>query len=194
MKIESYRQPQSSFLSMEKDMGIITDLILRNKRLKKLLYYTTKDALKCPDVTDEQLYEMFGKNIKFTPKLHVDPQILNYIIISYDTFAPNANNPQFRDNLIVFDIICNFDQWHLVDFQLRPYKIAAEIDSMINGQKLTGIGQLEFYGAAQHNWNEDFGGITLMYTAIHGGEDKKFMPNPADDEQFIKDFNEMFNN
>ncbi len=194
MKIQSYRQPKTSFLSLEKDMGIITDLILKNKRLKKLLYYTTKDALSRPDLTDEQTYEMFGTNIKFTPKLHVDPNILNYLMINYDTFAPNATNPEFRDNLIVIDIVCNFEQWHLKDFQLRPYRIAAEIDSMIDGQKLSGIGELEFYGAVQHNWNDDFGGVTLMYTAIHGGEDKKFMPNPADDEQFIKDFDEMFNN
>jgi hypothetical protein len=30
---------------------------------------------------------------------------------------------------------------------LRPYKIAAEIDSMFNRKKLTGIGEIEFLGA-----------------------------------------------
>jgi hypothetical protein len=30
---------------------------------------------------------------------------------------------------------------------LRPYKIAAEIDSMFNDRYLTGIGKLEFVGA-----------------------------------------------
>jgi len=53
MKIESYRQPKSSFLSMEKDLGIITNLILKNSRLKKLLYYTTPDALSKPNLNDE---------------------------------------------------------------------------------------------------------------------------------------------
>lgn len=194
MKIESYRMPKSSFLSMEKDMGIITDLILKNKRLKKLLYYTTNNPLKSPDLTDEQTYELFGKNIRLVPKLHIDKSVLNYIIISFDNFATNGTNPEFRDNLIAIDIICHFDQWHLEDFSLRPYRIAAELDSMLDKQKLTGIGQLEFYGAAQQNWDDEFGGITLFYNAIHGGEDKKFMPNPADEEQFLNDFNEMFNN
>jgi len=30
-----------------------------------------------------------------------------------------------------------------------------------------------------------------MYQAIHGVEDKEKMPNPQDEAQFIKDFNEM---
>jgi hypothetical protein len=45
MKIENYQFPKSSFLSMEKDLNLIIDLFLKNKRLKKLLYYTTKDCM-----------------------------------------------------------------------------------------------------------------------------------------------------
>ena len=52
-----------------------------------------------------------------------------------------------EDNIISFDIICHFDQWQLEDFQLRPYRIAAEIDSMIDKKHLTGIGNLNFLGA-----------------------------------------------
>jgi len=45
MKIENYQFPKSSFLSIEKDLSIITNLMLKNDRLKKLLYYTTPNAL-----------------------------------------------------------------------------------------------------------------------------------------------------
>jgi len=31
---------------------------------------------------------------------------------------------------------------------LRPYKIAAEIDTMLNQKQLTGLGKLEFLGAS----------------------------------------------
>lgn len=33
----------------------------------------------------------------------------------------------------------------------------------------------------------------LMYHATHGEEDKKNIPNPKEQEQFIQDFNEMYN-
>lgn len=193
MKIENYQFPKSSFLSMEKDLEIITNAFFKNSRLKKLLYYTTNDALEKPALSQEQTREVFNKNVKIVPKLYIDGSVLSYIIISFDNFTPNATNPEFRDNVISFDIICHFDQWQLKDFQLRPYKIAAEIDSMFNGKHLTGIGELNFLGASQIILNEEYAGISLMYSAIHGEEDKKFMPNPMDEEQFLKDFNEFHN-
>jgi len=37
---------------------------------------------------------------------------------------------------------------------LRPYKIAGEIDAMLNKTKLTGIGEVEFQGADDLLLNE----------------------------------------
>lgn len=188
MKVEGYTIPKSSFLSIEKDMGIITKQLLSNPRLKRLLYYTTNDALDQPNLTDEQSLELFGKNIKNIPKLYVDGSVLNYIIINFDNFTPNRTNPEFRDNIIEFDIICHYDQWTLKDFQLRPYRIAAEIDSMFDGKHLTGIGETEFLGANQIILTDEFAGLCLMFRAVHGEEDKKFFPNPEDDKKFIEEF------
>ena len=193
MKIVSYEYPKSSFLSLEKDLQIIVDKIIKNDRLKKMLFYTTKDCLSKPDVSEDDSIEMFGKNIKIVPKLIVDSSVLNYIIISFDNFTGNATNPEFRDNIIEFDIICHFDQWQMKDFELRPYKIAAEIDSMFNDKHLTGIGKLEFLGANQMILTDEYAGLCLMYQAIHGDEDKKGMPNPRDEIDFIKDFNKFHN-
>ena len=176
-------------------MEIITNKMLKNERLKRLLYYTTKDALDKdkPNIDEDASLELFGKNIKLVPKLSIDGSVLNYIIISFDNFTPNATNPEFRDNIISFDVICHFDQWQLKGFQLRPYKIAAEIDSMFDGQHLTGIGDLNFLGANQLILNDEFAGFSLMYQVVHGEEDKKNLPNPIENDQFIKEFNEMWN-
>lgn len=193
MKIVNYEFPHSSFLSVEKDMEIITNKFFKNDRLKKLLYYTTKNALDEKNIGEKETYALFGKNIKIVPKLQIDGEVLNYIIISFDNFTPNAENPEFRDNIISFDVICHFDQWQLQGFQLRPYKIAAEIDSMFNNKHLTGIGTLQFLGANQLILNDEFAGFSLMYQAIHGEEDKKNMPNPIEQEQFEKEFNIMWN-
>ena len=194
MRIESYRQPKSSFLALEKDLSIITDLILKNERLKKLIHYTSRDALRRAKLTDEQTYELFGKNIKLVPKVKIDPTVLNYVVINFDEFNTNMTNPHFRDNTIGIDIICHYDQWHLEDFQLRPYRIAAEIDSMLDGQRLSGIGTLEFAGAVLQNWTEEYGGVTLFYRAVHGDEDKKNALNSDTDADIIENFNEIFNN
>ena len=133
---------------------------------------------------------MFGKNIKLVPKLTVDGSVLNYIIISCDNFTP-SENPEFRDNIIEFDIICHFDQWQLKDFSLRPYKIAAEIDSMLGKQKLSGIGQIEFIGASQLILTDEFGGICLLYRSYHGGDDKVNAPTEKENQNIIDNFNKM---
>ena len=194
MRIDGYHIPKSSFLSMETDTGIIVNEILKNNRLKKLLYYTTSDAMEKPNLTEDQSLSLLGTNIKIVPKLYVDGSVLNYVLINFDNFIP-SENPEFRDNTIQFDIVCHFDQWNLRDYALRPYKIAGEIDSMFNLKKLTGIGYLEFVGATQIVLNDEFAGLCLMYRTVHGGEDEKYMPTYPDknsgkikEEQFIKEF------
>ena len=192
MKINRYRYPESSFLSVDKDMDIIIGWMLKDKNLEKLLYYTTPDALKKPDLTEEQIVDLVNTNIRRIPKLYIDGSVLNYVIISFDKFTPSMN-PQYRDNLITFDIICHFDQWELLDNQLRPYRIAAQIDTLFNNRHLTGIGVTNFMGASQILLNDEFAGLSLVYEVVHGGEDKYGMPNPADQQQFVDDFNQLFN-
>ena len=192
MKIDNIKNPESAFLAQEKDMRIIVDRMAANQRLRKLLYYTTPDALKKPEVSDQNFAKMFGKNIRNLPKLYIDKDVLNYIVISFDNFTPNGDNPEFRDNTIEFDIICHYNQWQLADsFQLRPYRIAAELDSMLDKKHLTGIGQLNFVGAQQIILTDEFAGLCLLYDTIHGGEDKKYMPNPADEQMFIEGYFKM---
>jgi hypothetical protein len=193
MKKEVYTYPKSSFLSTEKDMSIIVNMIMKNDRLKKMLHYTSRDCLSKPNLNQDESLALFGKNIKIVPKLYVDGSVLNYIIVSFDNFTQNGTNPEFRDNIVEFDIICHFDQWHMKDFELRPYKIAAELDSMFNNKHLTGIGELQFLGANQMILTDEYAGLCVMYQAIHGEEDKKKMPNPMDEEAFIANFDAMFN-
>ena len=190
MKIDGYEAPKSSFLSINKDMRLLVDKFLSNERLKKLLFYTTKDALEKPQLSEEESISLFGKQIKLVPKLYVDNSVLTYVIISFDNFLPSTN-PEFRDNLIEFDIICHFDQWQLKDYNLRPYRIAAEIDSMLDKRKLTGIGKIEFLGAKQIILTDEFAGICLLYQTYHGEEDKKRMPNPTEQADFEELFKQM---
>lgn len=182
MKIENYQFNKSSFLSVEKDMSIIVDKMLSNEKLKKLLFYTTRDAYKRPNLTEDESISLFGKQIKIVPKVYTDPEVLTYIIISFDDFTTNITNPEFRDNYICFDIICHLDQWQLEDFQLRPYRIAAEIDQMLDKKHLTGIGKLEFAKGRQVLLTDEFAEVSLVYRAIHGNEDKINALSPEQEE------------
>ena len=173
MRIENFQRPHSSFLSVDKDTDLIISKMLKNNRLKRLLFYPTKDCLtnasgKCPNLTDEESIGLIDTCIRTVPRLALNDDIPVFIVITFDNFASNATNPYFRDNTIEFDIVCDFDQWRIADGQLRPYRIAGEIDSMFNNTHLSGIGTLEFLGAKHQSVNDSCACISLIYTAIHG--------------------------
>ena len=114
----------SSFLSIEKDTErILTKLFfenqIENKQLLRLLVIPTKDCLS--DMTNPEYKEKIANTtlatlfkdgyIKLAPKIAMPEQeiVKSYIIISFDNFNANAENPQYRDCTIHFDIICHTD-------------------------------------------------------------------------------------
>ena len=199
MRIENFQRPHSSFLSIDKDLDLIITKMLKNDRLKRLLYYPTKDCItnasgKCPNLTDEESIGLIDTQIRTVPRVALSDDVPIYVIISFDNFILNTTNPHFRDNTIEFDIVCDFDQWRIADGQLRPYRIAGEIDSMFNNTHLSGIGTLEFLGAKQENINDTCACVSLIYMAIHGDEDVKDMLSNQADEQFQREFNANWNN
>jgi hypothetical protein len=82
----------------------------------------------------------------------------------------------------------------LKDFKLRPFRIAAELDSMLDKKHLTNMGQMEFLSLdSKLVENAEFAGMCLRYRVVHGGEDKYYMPNPQDEVNFLENFLNMPN-
>lgn len=176
---------KSSFLSCEKDAEtIIKKLFVTSKPysddLKRLLVINTKDCLDNSNENYRKIVEntsvkelVEGKYITLVPriKLKEHEEVKNYIIISFDNFA-STTNPEYRDCVVSFDILCHTDYWDLGDYKLRPLKIAGIIDGILNNVKLSGIGTLQFLSLNQYSPNEIFAGYTLSFEAVHGNDDR----------------------
>jgi len=54
---------------------------------------------------------------------------------------------------------------------MRPIKIAGYIDGILNNNKLSGIGTLNFAGMNEIILDENLAGYCLMYVATHGSDD-----------------------
>ena len=176
----------SSFLSCEKDTETILRKLLIESRpysndLKRLLVipnsdcltnrtkeeYQKVDSMSVSDLIKEG-YIILSPTIEY--KEH-DP-VQARLVISFNNFIPNEENPVFRDCTINFDILCNTKIWNLMDFQQRPFKILGYIDGILNNNRLSGIGTLNFVGCAGPVVNEDIGMFTLIYRAVHGSDDQ----------------------
>ena len=183
---------KSSFLSCEKDTeSIIRKLFVESKPysdiLKRLLLINTPDCLN--DMTN-QVYIDKIKNtsikdlrekgyVRLEPKIKLkeNEEVKSYIVISFDNFAPNKNNPEFRDCIVMIDILCHTDYWDVGNFRLRPLKIAGYIDGILNNCKLSGIGTFQFIGCNELVLNEELSGYCLMYSAVHGSDDEITTPS-----------------
>lgn len=180
------RDFNSSFLSCEKDLEAILKKLFVDSRpysdlLKRLLVINNKDCLDTTNsayaelIADTSLSDLVeGGYIKIAPRLEFGEheEIKSYVVIEFNNFMPNANNPQYRDSVIDFNIICNTDAWDLGNYQLRPVKIMGYIDGLLDQAKLTGIGTLQFMGANEIVLDQNISGYLLRYAAIHGSDDK----------------------
>lgn len=178
MKLPGYEYPKSSLLGMPKDAALIMSKITSNQRILKLLWYNTRDWEKKPNVTGEQIKEMFDtKQISSVPKIKIDRADKTYLRLTYGSITRNATNPFYRDNTFGIDIVCHYDLWDLGDFEERPYRLAGEIDSILDGSRLSGIGKLEFISCVPYVYDDEFAGTTLTYLAYRGNEDKHWPLN-----------------
>lgn len=167
MKVNLFERQETTFATAQKDLFKLVQQLIANEKLKKLLFYQTKDALEKPALSSEETLGLIHKNIRVIPKLEIDEEVESYIIITFDNFTTNATNPEFRDNTITFDIICHLDNWIMENYQLRPYMIMGEIDGMLNKKKLNGIGEIDFMGANQLILSPDLAGFSLVYRVIN---------------------------
>ena len=176
----------SSFLSCEKDTETILRKLFIESRpysntLKRLLVIPNKDCLtnttniEYQKVDSMQIKELIEEGyIVLSPRIEYkehDP-VQARIVLSFDNFIPNQENPEFRDCTINFDILCNTEAWDLTDFQQRPFKILGYIDGILNNSRLSGIGILNFVGCAGPVINENVGMFSLIYRAVHGSDDQ----------------------
>lgn len=178
---------KSSFLSCEKDCETILEKLFikapkkHSRELIKLLVINNKD---CLDEENSEVYKEIVEKytleklrdedyIRLEPKVRFPEheEVKAYIIIGFDNFMTNATNPEFRDCIVTFDILCHTDAWDLGQFRLRPLKIAGYIDGILNNCRLSGIGTLQFLSCSKVVLDETLSGYTLMYAAIHGSDD-----------------------
>jgi hypothetical protein len=59
--------------------------------------------------------------------------------------------------------VCHWDNYLLDNFQLRPYKIAAEIDTIMKNIRLTGMGKASNMVANPQALDDEYSILSLSY-------------------------------
>lgn len=118
--------------------------LMANDRLVNLLYYTDKDPLSQPPLTDEQKKkEIFEKLIKIIPRVGPKEDAKSIVAIRVVGGNKLGSNTEFRDIKIGVEVFVPLTQWIIKDTNLRPFAILGEIEESLQGKTINGLGKME---------------------------------------------------
>lgn len=133
----------------------IISRLMDNQNLLKYLYYSDKDPLSNPDLTDEQIKkEVFEKIIKVTPRIGSKETAQSLILVRCSQGSRLGANSEFKLINFIVEIYVPDTQWLIKGQNLRPFAIMGEIQKSLDGKLINGLGKLTG-GDFQYNFSSE---------------------------------------
>ena len=118
--------------------------LLANQTLMKYLYYTDKDPLENPDLSNDEIrHNIYEKLIKVVPKMDPSVDARSMIALKVVRGDKNSENQEFKDFVIGIEVFVPLTQWILKSDNLRPFLIMGEIQKSLEGKTINGLGKIE---------------------------------------------------
>lgn len=164
-KATAYGQ-ERSFELIGMQLDIITNKILANDKIVKLLINTKKEALadKTPLTQEDRLSVIKDKYITLVPYLPKEEEIKSYLIIGFDDFTPTAGTDKAMDYTLSIDVLCHRDLWMMSGLCPRPYLIMNELKKEFHMAKLDTWGPAVFVGAPSLVANDSYMGFSMLFS------------------------------
>lgn len=154
---------QRRFAVMGENLFKIISRIASNQKICRLLKYQVDDPFS-EELPDIDGVELLHKQLIIVPKIPEEDDIeYSYIIVVFDKYLINPENPDYKISTIRFDVVCPYDEWRINSDSLRPYLIMQELDNLFNQTKLSGIGNLQFVRSEPLVLSPHMGGYTMQY-------------------------------
>lgn len=117
--------------------------LLANDELVNLLYYTDKDPLSQPVLTDEQKQkEVFEDLIKIVPHVGNNLDTKSRLLVYIHKGSKLGDNEEFKNILIKVVVFVPLTNWIIKDSNLRPFAILGRVQSSLDGKTINGLGRL----------------------------------------------------
>lgn len=143
----SKNQKVGDLMEMGENLQKIFKRLQTNQNLLKLLYYTDKDPLSKPDLTEEQIKkEVFEKLIKIVPRVGPKETAHSIIALQVVRGRPVSSNDEFENTGFVVEIFVPLTQWILKNESLRPFLIMGELKQSLKDKTINGMGKMRYTG------------------------------------------------
>lgn len=124
---------------------LIVKRLEASQDLLKLLYYTGKDPLSEEDLSASTIKKEIHNNlIRFVPKLPPQEEANSRIGLRIDGGIPDSSNDEFRIVTFSIEVFVPISQWLIKGTNLRPFAIMGEIEKILKGKRVNGLGTISF--------------------------------------------------
>ena len=121
----------------------IVTRLMANDDLVNLLYYTDKDPLSQPHLSDEEKKEkIFEKLIKIIPNVPDREDARSVIAVRVTGGSKLGSNTEFKNVKISIEVFVPFSSWIIKNTNLRPFAILGEIQKSLEGKRINGLGEI----------------------------------------------------
>ena len=161
-----------SFKNVEKDLGYIISRIASDEKIMKLL---SLQENKSENLSAKEKKQILEECVYIVPNIQsLNDKGWSCISVQFNNFTKNGENPEYRDKMLIFNVLCGFDTWNMGDFKLRPYQIAGRLDVLFDKKPLANSYSIRFLTAQNTIVDDDVAGISLVYEVIYNiSGDKK---------------------
>lgn len=122
----------------------IVNRLMANDDLVNLLYYSTKDPLNSPPLSNEKKKEeIFEKLIKIVPRVGPREDAKSFIVLRVVGAHKMPGNTEFKTVKIAIEVFVPLTQWIIKDTNLRPFAILGQIEKSLSGKTINGLGKIE---------------------------------------------------
>ena len=122
----------------------IVKRLMANDDLVNLLYYTDKDPLSQPHLTDEEKQlKIFEKLIKIVPNVEPREDEKSVVVVRVVGGNRLGSNTEFRNVKISIEVFVPMTAWIFKNINLRPFAILGEIEKSLQGKTINGLGKIE---------------------------------------------------
>lgn len=129
------------FDDLEKNVMTLFGTLSQNDDFKKLVWYTTPDALQL-ETPLIGLGDLMLKNLFPVPKIHPasEGEPKTYVCIHLNRISKAGSNNVYQYNAdLIVDVVSHIESWILDEGKIRPYRLYNIIDEVICNTKIESI-------------------------------------------------------
>lgn len=155
------------FERIEKDLYNVRAMLLSSSEIRKLLVYTSPNALESIEPSVSQASPF----IFLSPVFKTNQEPYNKTTFISITISESSYNKEEakHDVDLRINIFSKTENWELDNGRIRVLAIASEVIKKLHAKKLKSSQKLEYISTAYMNIDENYQGYSLLFTTIDGG-------------------------